>query len=115
MPPVRSWLGLLVTLIVGAHAAASPPLELEGALVQGGLVRGQVPPGSEVSFAGRALRVDPDGRFLFGFGRDEASGPRLTVRYPDGSEAARRLEIARARLPDRADRWAAAARGLAER
>ncbi len=94
MPPVRSWLGLLVTLIVGAHAAASPPLELDGAFVQGGLVRGQVPPGSEVSFAGRRLQLDPDGRFLFGFGRDQASGPRLTVRYQDGSQAARQLEIA---------------------
>ena len=34
------------------------------------------------------------GRFLLGFGRDEASGQELTVRYPDGSALTRRLEIA---------------------
>ncbi len=76
-------------------AAANQPLELEGALIQGGLVRGQVPPGSEVRFAGRRLQLDPAGRFLFGFGRDEESGQPLRVRYPDGSRIERRLEIAR--------------------
>jgi murein DD-endopeptidase MepM/ murein hydrolase activator NlpD len=88
------WLAALVMLIWGGVALAQP-LQLEGNLVQGGLVRGLVPPGSEVSFAGRALRVDRDGRFLLGFGRDEASGAALTVRYPDGSQEVRRLEIAR--------------------
>jgi murein DD-endopeptidase MepM/ murein hydrolase activator NlpD len=91
----RWWLGLLVALLGSAAAAASQPLELEGALVQGGLVRGQVPPGSEVRFAGRRLHLDPAGRFLFGFGRDETSGEALTVRYPDGSRTTRRLKIAK--------------------
>jgi murein DD-endopeptidase MepM/ murein hydrolase activator NlpD len=89
-----AWLAALVMLVWGGIAAAQP-LQLEGDLVQGGLVRGLVPPGSAVRFAGRALRVDPEGRFLIGFGRDEASGATLTVRYPDGSELTRRLEIAR--------------------
>jgi murein DD-endopeptidase MepM/ murein hydrolase activator NlpD len=90
---LRWWLGILVAVVGGAAAAASPPLELQGALVQGGLVRGQVPPGSVVRFAGRRLHLDPAGRFLFGLGRDEATGEPLTVRYRDGSRIERRLEI----------------------
>jgi len=83
----------LLALIAGAAAASPPALELEGAFVQGGLVRGQVPPGSEVRFAGRRLRLDPAGRFLLGFGRDDAGGEALLVRYPDGSRIERRLVI----------------------
>jgi murein DD-endopeptidase MepM/ murein hydrolase activator NlpD len=89
------WLASLVVLVGGVAAAATQPLDLAGAFIQGGLVRGQVPPGSEVKFAGRRLHLDPAGRFLFGFGRDEATGEPLIVRYPDGSRIARRLEIAR--------------------
>ncbi len=93
---MRWWFGLLVALVGGAAAAAATqPLDLQGDLVQGGLVRGQVPPGSEVRFAGRQLRLDPAGRFLFGFGRDEATGEMLVVRYPDGRRIERRLEIKR--------------------
>ena len=91
---MRWWLGVLVALVGGAALAATGPLEITGALVQGGLARGQVPPGSEVSFAGRRLHLDPAGRFLVGFGRDAASGEVLVVRYPDGSRVQRRLEIA---------------------
>jgi murein DD-endopeptidase MepM/ murein hydrolase activator NlpD len=87
------WLVAPIVLL-WALAGAAQDLQLEGSFVQGGLVRGQVPPGSEVRFAGRQLRLDQEGRFLLGFDRDEASGQGLTVRYPDGSEFARRLEIA---------------------
>jgi hypothetical protein len=87
------WLVAPIVLLWGL-AAPAQGLQLEGSFVQGGLVRGQVPPGSEVRFAGRQLRIDHEGRFLLGFGRDEASGQELTVRYPDGSEFTRRLEIA---------------------
>jgi murein DD-endopeptidase MepM/ murein hydrolase activator NlpD len=92
---MRWWLGILVALWWSAGVAQAEPLDLGGSFVQGGLVRGQVPPGSDVRFAGRKLLLDPEGRFLLGFGRDAASGESLTVRYPDGSRATRRLEIAR--------------------
>jgi murein DD-endopeptidase MepM/ murein hydrolase activator NlpD len=87
------WLVAPIVLLWG-FAAAAQGLQLEGSFVQGGLVRGQVPPGSEVRFAGRELRLDRAGRFLLGFDRDEASGQELTVRHPDGSRTTRRLEIA---------------------
>ena len=86
------WLVATFVLLCGI-AAAAQGLHLEGSFSQGGLIHGQVPPGSAVRFAGRELRVDREGRFLLGFGRDEASGQELTVRYPDGGVATRRLEI----------------------
>jgi murein DD-endopeptidase MepM/ murein hydrolase activator NlpD len=87
------WLVAPIVLIWG-FAAATQDLRLEGGFLQGGLVRGQVPPGSKVRFAGRQLRIDHEGRFLLGFDRDEASGQELSVRDPDGSEFTRRIEIA---------------------
>ena len=89
---MRRLLALVVAL--WGWAAAAEALQLEGDLIQGGLVRGLVPAGSEVWFAGRRLRVDPDGGFLIGFDRDEASAQALTVRWPDGTEEVRRLAIA---------------------
>jgi len=83
-----------IVLLWAVAAHASPPLQLEGSFVQGGLVRGQTAPGSVVRFAGRALQVDQEGRFLLGFGRDEAASEELSVRFPDGSRGSRRLEIA---------------------
>ncbi len=90
---MRWWQGILIALLWSAAVAQAKPLELEGSFVQGGLVRGQVPPGSDVQFAGHELRLDPAGRFLFGFGRDAAAEEPLIVRYPDGSRTVRRLEV----------------------
>ena len=89
---MRCLLALVVAL--WGSAAAAEAVRLEGDFVQGGLVRGVAPAGSEVWFAGRRLRVDPDGGFLIGFDRDEASARELTVRRPDGSKAVRQLRIA---------------------
>ena len=88
------WSYALLVLIWGAAAAASE-LHLEGELVQGGLVRGQVAPGSAVWLDGQALRVSADGRFVFGFGRDAAPRAELVVRDPDGREDRRALHVAR--------------------
>jgi murein DD-endopeptidase MepM/ murein hydrolase activator NlpD len=87
-------LTILIVLLWALPALASPPLQLEGSFVQGGLVHGQAIPGSAVHFAGRELQVDREGRFLLGFGREEEASEELTVRFPDGSRAIRRLEIA---------------------
>ena len=88
---MRCLLALVVAL--WGWAAAAEALPLEGDLVQGGLVRGVVPAGTEVWFDGRRLRVDPEGGFLIGFDRDEASDQTLTVRRPDGTRAVRHLKI----------------------
>lgn len=87
------WLGaLLLTLLVGPLDAAT--LELDGHLVQGGLVFGTTDPGAEVRLDGRAVRVAPDGRFLFGFGRDFGAAAKLEVAFRDGTRETRALAIA---------------------
>jgi len=81
--------GLLVALLAlpllhataGARAAGCEPLE--GEAVQGGLLWGQVPPGSTVMLDGEALPVLPDGWFLAGFGRDAAATAQLVVEGPE--------------------------------
>jgi murein DD-endopeptidase MepM/ murein hydrolase activator NlpD len=88
------WWYALVVLVWGVTAAAAE-LHLEGALVQGGLVRGQVAPGSAVWLDGRKLRVSADGWFVFGFDRDAAARAALVVRHPDGRAHRRVLAIAR--------------------
>jgi murein DD-endopeptidase MepM/ murein hydrolase activator NlpD len=74
--------------------AEASQLHLEGELIQGGLVHGQVAPGSTVQLDGRELRVSADGWFVFGFDRDAPDRAELVVRDPDGLETRRHLEIA---------------------
>jgi murein DD-endopeptidase MepM/ murein hydrolase activator NlpD len=90
---MRCWYVAMV--LVWGVAAAAAELQLEGELIQGGLVRGQVAPGSAVWLDGRELRVSADGWFVFGFGRDAAERAELVVRAPDGREDQRVLAIAR--------------------
>ncbi len=95
---MRHWLGLI---IVAAALAAGPPasaLELAGEVVQGGLVRGQAAPGSEVRLGDRRLRLDDQGRFLFGIGRDERGPLRLQLRRPDGRREIRELAVRQRRF-----------------
>jgi murein DD-endopeptidase MepM/ murein hydrolase activator NlpD len=90
------WRGALWALVCGLGAAVgaqASDLHLEGRLVQGGLVRGQVAPGSAVRLDGRELRVSEDGWFVFGLDRDAPGRAELVVRHPDGREERRRLEV----------------------
>ena len=57
---------------------------VSGALEQGSLVMGSAPPGSLASLDGRPLHITADGRFVFGFGPDQAKPALVTVRYPEG-------------------------------
>ena len=84
---------LLLTLLLAAPAWAGR-LALDGHFQQGGLVFGTTEPGAEVTLDGRKVQVSPAGRFLFGFGREAGPEAALTVRFPDGTEETRRLEIA---------------------
>jgi murein DD-endopeptidase MepM/ murein hydrolase activator NlpD len=82
---------LLFALAVAAPAAA---LELRGDAVQGGLVYGQAAPGSVVSLDGRPVRLDTQGRFVLGFGREAPAEVVLAVERPDGTQATRTLAVA---------------------
>ncbi|MBK6583924.1 MAG: M23 family metallopeptidase [Gammaproteobacteria bacterium] len=68
---------LLALLLCGPLPAAA--LELEGPLLQGGVVIGQVAPGTPVSLDGRALRVSEDGLFVIGFDRDSPQSHTLVA------------------------------------
>lgn len=93
MKPVAA-LAAALALVAGAAAAAATEVALEGPLVQGGMVRGTAPPGSAVSLAGHALRVSPEGRFVFGFGRDAPPEARLEVRMPGAPLEVKLLKVA---------------------
>jgi murein DD-endopeptidase MepM/ murein hydrolase activator NlpD len=83
----------LVTLVLWAVPAMAAEVVLDGAVVQGGLVRGLAAPGARAFLDDQELRVSPDGRFVFGFGRDDSDPVTLWVRYADGREETRALEV----------------------
>jgi murein DD-endopeptidase MepM/ murein hydrolase activator NlpD len=92
----RALLGAFATVCAGVGAArGAVPLELRGALTQGGLVFARAPAGAAARLDGRGLRVGADGRFAFGFGRDHAPEAELEIALPDGARETRRLAIAR--------------------
>jgi len=67
---------------VAAHPAAANCVALQGNLVQGGLVWGNVPPGSVVRLDGEPLDVLEDGTTFAGFGRDAARTAELVIEGP---------------------------------
>lgn len=88
--PLLCFALLVVAASIPARAAG---LVLSGDAIQGGLIIGQVEPGSRVRFEGNSVRVRPDGRFLIGFGREAPPHVILDVRYPDGSAEQRRIDV----------------------
>lgn len=79
--PILPRLILAVSFFAPIFAQA---LELSGELVQGGMVIGKVSPGERVELMGRDIRVDDDGLFVFGLGRD--APPQLDVLTRNGSD-----------------------------
>jgi hypothetical protein len=88
---VRHLIVLLVLL--AAQPAQAGVLELDGRLIQGGLVFGTTEPDAEVILGDRRVRVSPQGRFLFGLGREAPAEATLYVRFADGSRMQRSLRI----------------------
>jgi len=87
----RAAVAILVALI--AAPAWAGTLTLDGAIEQGGLVRGKTDPGAQVMLDGRAVRVAPDGGFIFGFGRDAPDHAALEITFADGSREHRDLAV----------------------
>ena len=67
-----------VAALTSSTAMAQCP-SLEGNTIQGGLVWGEVLPGSVVTLDGQTLDVLEDGTFIAGFGRDAAATAELVV------------------------------------
>lgn len=88
---------LLVGIMLSAAVSAQIPtdllVELPQQVSQGALVTGRVPPGSSVSFEGRALRVSGAGDIVFGLGRDAATKATVTIVLPDGKRILHTLAV----------------------
>ena len=114
-PPVRgraraAWhaAALLCLLWAGAGGASALPAAAADApqaenipgvvfpsrVPQGAMVVGKVPPGSEVRYAGRTLRVTAYGSVVFGVGRDEAGPVEVEVRAPGAPPARVAIAVA---------------------
>jgi murein DD-endopeptidase MepM/ murein hydrolase activator NlpD len=64
---------------------AAEEILLSGKLTQGSLIRGKAPAGSEVWFNNQPLSITPEGRFVFGIGRDAGLKHQLTIVKTDAS------------------------------
>ena len=73
--------------------AQATELKLNGVLTQGSLVRGQLPAGSQVQLNGEKLRVNQQGKFVFGFDRESALNHTLSWVLPDGSNGQRDIVL----------------------
>lgn len=84
----------VVILLAWANSVAAEPVELLGRPEQGGIVFGQVEPGTELAIDGRAVSVSDTGRFVFGLDRDAKPTATLSATYPDGTAAAQVVAVA---------------------
>lgn len=87
-------LPLLGVLATSTVAWALPAVTLEGKLEQGALIYGRTTAGSAVQVDGRALRLRPDGRFVFGLDRDAPDSVTLTLTGSDGVPQVLRYPVA---------------------
>lgn len=60
---------------------------------QGALIVGQTDPTATVAYDGRTLRVSPDGRFVFGIGRDATGEAVVRIDAPGFRSRERRIAI----------------------
>lgn len=78
-----------------ATALLVQAIALDGAAVQGGLVRGRVLAGTiELRLGGERVAVAPDGGFVIGLDRDHGPTARLAVRLADGRTVEQALAVA---------------------
>lgn len=76
---------LLATTLASVALASDRRTDLPESVAQGALVVGQTAPANRVEVAGRAIRVDPLGRFVFGVGRDEKGPVSVRIVWFDGA------------------------------
>ena len=79
-------IGRIAVILLALIVPAAAEVELNGKLVQGGMVLGRAAPGAEVRLDGKPVRVGDDGRFVIGFGREAGPRAMLEVVNPTGIE-----------------------------
>jgi len=83
-------------VLIGLGTTASADLilpRLKGSLMQGGIVRGNLPPGFELELDGKEIPLNAKGQFVFGFGRDAKAEMLLRWRASGGSWSEKILKI----------------------
>jgi murein DD-endopeptidase MepM/ murein hydrolase activator NlpD len=63
-------------------------VNLPASVAQGGLLFGRAPGAAQVRYGERAVRVDGDGRFVIGVGREQTGDVALQLSWPDGQRRA---------------------------
>ena len=86
---------ILSCFIACTLSAGEELFKLSGNFVQGGLVFGQVAPGSSVKINDHQVRVAVNGEFIIGFGRDYSETASLNIVSQDGSKHQHSLQIAK--------------------
>lgn len=77
-----------------AQTSPQPLASLPVSVQQGALIIGETDPAATVEYAGRSLRMSPNGRFVFGVGRD-ASGPLVVkISQPGVGTVEHRITVA---------------------
>lgn len=84
---------MALLLALATPAFAENAITIEGVLSQGGLARGEAPPGTSLLLDDRAVRVAPDGKFILGFGRDAPLRMTLSATFPDGTTTTREISL----------------------
>ncbi len=82
-----------LSLLINMSVATAEKISFSGQFTQGGLVFGKTEPGAEIYLEGAPVRVGKNGQFLFGFGRDFKSEAELKIRYANGIEQTKKLQI----------------------
>ena len=82
-----------LALVGGLLCLSAHAVELKGIATQGALIRGTAAAGAQVWLDQQALKVGPNGEFVFGFGRDDQGSRLLKVRYFDGTETQQSITI----------------------
>ena len=87
---------LLLPALLFASLTAQAPADfvLEGAVQQGGLVRGRAPAGTvRLTLDGKPVSLADDGGFVIGLDRDQPQAATLTASLADGRLVRRELEV----------------------
>lgn len=94
MRRLRRAAALLLALAISALPAwGQDAITLTGALSQGGLARGEAPPGTRLALDGNPVRLALDGKFILGFGRDAPAAMSLAATFPDGRSTSREIRL----------------------
>ncbi len=89
--PRKPWSFIFLFFILFSTPAFA--VDLEGVFKQGGMIRGQADPDTKVFLDGEEIRVDSQGRFVFGFGRDAAETAILKIVKKDGNQEEMTLKV----------------------